>query len=127
GTYLDVFSLGAIAYHVFTGQPPAQSVAELGEKLRAAHGLQLSAVIDGVGVALNDLVAMATHPDVSVRLATMDDFLAALELAEDELTRPDDAGPANPTEARAGDLLAGGYKVKKRIGQGSVSIVYLVD
>ena len=32
GPHLDVFSLGAIAYHVFSGQPPANSVIELHRK-----------------------------------------------------------------------------------------------
>jgi serine/threonine protein kinase len=127
GAYLDVFALGAIAYHVFAGQPPARSVAELSDKLREDRGLQLSAVVDGVGVALNDLVALSTHPDVSARLATMDDFLAQLELVEEEMTRPDDAAPTNPAEARAGDVLQGGYTVKNRVGQGSVSVVFLVE
>ncbi|WP_291980614.1 BREX system serine/threonine kinase PglW [Luteitalea sp.] len=127
GAYLDVFSFGAIAYHLFAGQAPACSVVELAAKLREDRGLQLSAVVDGVGVALNDLVALSTHPDVSIRLATMDDVLAQLELVEEEMTRPDDAAPVNPAEARVGDVLPGAYKVKKRIGQGSISVVFLVE
>src|SRR5690606_13668707 len=47
GEQLDVFSLGALAYHIFSGQPPAASVFELVEKLRADRGLQISAVLDG--------------------------------------------------------------------------------
>src|SRR5262249_17653648 len=84
-------------------------------------------VVDGVGVALNDLVALATHPDVSVRLATMDDFLAQLELVEEEITRPEEALPINPSEARAGDVLPGGLTITKRVGHGSVSVVFLVQ
>ncbi|MGH9161469.1 MAG: protein kinase domain-containing protein, partial [Vicinamibacteraceae bacterium] len=49
GEHLDVFSLGAIAYHLFSGQPPARSVVELAEKLREHRGLQLSDVLDGAG------------------------------------------------------------------------------
>jgi serine/threonine protein kinase len=32
GEHVDVFSLGAIAYHIFSGQPPAGSSLELAEK-----------------------------------------------------------------------------------------------
>lgn len=38
GPHLDVFSLGAIAYHVFSGQAPADSAIELHEKLREGPG-----------------------------------------------------------------------------------------
>ena len=57
----------------------------------------------------------------------MDDFLAQLELVEEEMTRPEEAAPMNPAEARTGDVLPGGYKIKKRVGQGSVSVVFLVE
>jgi len=39
GEHMDVFSLGAIAYHIFSGQPPAGNLFELGEKLRNGSGL----------------------------------------------------------------------------------------
>jgi hypothetical protein len=38
GPSLDVFSLGAISYHVFSGRPPASSVLDLAEKLRHRPG-----------------------------------------------------------------------------------------
>jgi serine/threonine protein kinase len=127
GEYLDVFSLGAIAYHLFSGQPPARSVVELSEKLREERGLQLSAVLDGTGTELHDLVAWATHPDVSVRLGTVDDFLQQLERVEEEVTRPEEPIAKNPTEALTGDELPGGLRVTKRLGRGSSSIVFLVS
>ena len=39
---LDVVSLGAVAYHVFTGHAPAGNLFELSEKLRAGDGLELA-------------------------------------------------------------------------------------
>ena len=40
----DVFSLGAIAYHVFSGRPPGESPAEVGpDAARSTTGLQVSA------------------------------------------------------------------------------------
>ncbi len=54
GPHLDVFSLGTIAYHVFSGQPPADSAITLHEKLRVGPGLRISDVMDGAGKSLQD-------------------------------------------------------------------------
>ena len=40
GEQLDVFSLGAIAYHLFSGRPPAASLVEMTERLLQEQGLQ---------------------------------------------------------------------------------------
>src|SRR5262249_10263359 len=68
GEQLDVFSLGAIAYFLFTGEPPAAGPTDLQQKLRDGHGLQLSAALDGAPRALQDLVQSATAPTVIDRL-----------------------------------------------------------
>src|SRR5690606_10332821 len=47
GEHLDVFSLGAIAYHIFSGVPPATDGVELNERLRESKGLQISSVLNG--------------------------------------------------------------------------------
>jgi serine/threonine protein kinase len=49
GPSLDVFSLGCIAYQLFSGQPPAELGAGPAEKLRVGQGLRLSDVMDGCG------------------------------------------------------------------------------
>ena len=48
GEHLDVFSLGAIAYHVFSGVPPANRL-ELCEQARETRGLRISSVLNGAG------------------------------------------------------------------------------
>ncbi|CAN5744448.1 hypothetical protein BH24ACI4_BH24ACI4_29810 [soil metagenome] len=53
---LDVFSLGAISYHIFTGAPPADSLLGLQDKLRAQGGLIVSDRLNGAPPALLDLV-----------------------------------------------------------------------
>ncbi len=126
GPHLDVFSLGAIAYHVFSGQPPANSVIELHEKLRAEPGLRISDVMDGAVKSLQDLVQFSTIPDVSVRFSSVDDFLKALEEVEDELTAPDPEQTVDPSEATAGEHIEGGFTVVRRLGKGSSSDVILV-
>jgi serine/threonine protein kinase len=126
GPHLDVFSLGAIAYHVFSGQPPADTAIELHEKLRAGPGLRISDVMDGAGKSLQDLVQFSTIPDVSARFSSVDDFLKALDDVEDELTAPDPEQTVDPSEATAGDRIEGGFTVVRRLGKGSSSDVILV-
>jgi serine/threonine protein kinase len=127
GEHVDVFSLGAIAYHIFSGQPPAGSSLELAEKLRRDRGLKLSAVMNGAGEELQMLVEHSTHPEVTVRLASVDEFLEQLTRVEEEVTSPSPEPVANPTEAKQGDRLQEGFVVKHRFGSGSAAIVFLVE
>src|SRR5438132_5535367 len=82
----DVFSLGAIAFHLFASRPPATNPTELAKILREQKGLSLSAVLDGVGHNLQELIQWSTHPDVLTRIGSVEDFLALLDGVEDELT-----------------------------------------
>ncbi|MEP6587327.1 MAG: BREX system serine/threonine kinase PglW [Polaromonas sp.] len=126
GPSLDVFSLGAIAYHVFSGQVPAGSVLELIEKLRLGQGLRLSDVSDGCGMRLQELIQYATCPDVMARYDVVQGFLDDLVKVEDELTAPDPEATVDPSIAGHGDRLEGGFTVVKRMGRGSSSDVLLV-
>jgi serine/threonine protein kinase len=127
GEHVDVFSLGAIAYHIFSGQPPAGSSLELAEKLRRDRGLKLSSVLDGAGEELQMLVEHSTHPEVTVRLASVDEFLEQLAHVEEEFTSPTQEVVANPADAKQGDQLHGHFLVKHRFGSGSAAIVFLVE
>lgn len=126
GPSLDVFSLGCIAYHVFSGQPPAESVLDLTEKLRIGQGLSLSDVMDGCGARQQELVHVATCPEVLARYDTIRGFLDELEGVEDELTTPDPEATVDPSVAGVGDRLEGGFTVIKRMGKGSSSDALLV-
>ncbi|MHB1122564.1 MAG: BREX system serine/threonine kinase PglW [Ramlibacter sp.] len=126
GAELDVFSLGCIAYQVFSGQLPAESPLEMDEKLRAGPGLRLSDVLDGCGPRLQDLVQFATIPDVSARTESMATFLMELDGVEDELTTPDPEATVDPSTARANDRIEGGFTVVRRLGRGSSSDALLV-
>jgi serine/threonine protein kinase len=127
GEHLDVFSLGALAYHIFSGEPPATNVLELNNKLRETKGLQISSVLNGAGTQLQDLVRFATHPEVTSRLDSVVDFLDLLEKVEDELTAPEHQFVTDPRLAQKGDILPGDLTVVRRIGQGACSIVLLVE
>ena len=73
----------------------------------------------------------STQPEVSSRIATVDEFLEYLELVEDELTAPEVAQTSevtvDPTLAGKGDRLDGGFTVvAPRLGIGATAIALLV-
>jgi serine/threonine protein kinase len=127
GEHLDVFSLGAIAYHIFSGVAPASSGLELSNKLRETKGLQISSVLNGAGEALQFLIQYSTHPEVPNRIDTVVDFLSELDEVEHDLTSPEHDYVEDPTRAQIGDLLVGGYRVVRRLGQGACSVALLVE
>ena len=126
GACLDVFSLGCIAFYIFTGQPPAESTLDMSEKLRVGQGLRLSDTMDGCGNRQQDLIQFATSPDLLTRYDTVQGFLDDLDLVEDELTTPDPEATIDPSIATTNDRLEGGFTVVKRMGRGSSSDALLV-
>lgn len=122
----DVFSLGAVAYHIFTGQSPAADWMALHRRLEAEKGLDISSVLNGAGVELRELILNSTRGDIELRFDTVADFLKQLERVEDELTSPDEES-VDPLEAKARDRLEGGWIVKSRLGTGSTAVVLLVE
>lgn len=124
---LDVFSLGALAFFLFSGRPPAASVLELHERLRAGQGLQLASVLDGAPPDLSTLIQIATHPRVEERWPSVAEFLEELEKIEKELPRPGEEYVSDHLEAKTGDRFREGFLVKSRLGKGSTSVVFLVE
>ncbi|WP_354699042.1 serine-threonine kinase [Paraconexibacter sp. AEG42_29] len=127
---LDVFSLGAIAFHVFTGKPPATSLAQLIETLQRDGALEVASVLDGAGANLAALVRESTEADTASRIASVADFLVYLDAVEEEVTAPlidvpDPEKEVNLEEVPKGELLAG-FKVQRRLGRGSTAIAFLV-
>ncbi|MEX1223675.1 MAG: BREX system serine/threonine kinase PglW, partial [Pirellulales bacterium] len=127
GEHLDVFSLGAIAYQIFSGQSPATNAVELSEKLRDTTGLQISSVLNGASEWLQEMVRHATHPVVPNRMGSVAEFLGMLDEVENELTAPEHDTIDDPSRAQIGDLLPGGYSVVRRLGQGGCSVALLVE
>ena len=125
---LDVFSLGAIAYRVFTGQAPATTLAGLTERLQRDGGLEVSAILDGAGEYLSSLVREATAGDATQRTSSAADFIDGISLVEEEITSPEtpeEVEEVKPLEAKPGDDVAG-FTVLKRLGRGSTAVALLV-
>lgn len=127
GVLLDVFSLGAIAYLVLTGQPAVERAEDLAAALREADGLDLSAAMDGVGSELRELVRGATTPVVTHRVDNVDFFLLLLDAAEREASAQVDAdGQPDPLAAKPGDRLNDRFVLERRLGTGSSAVALLV-
>ena len=122
----DIFSLGAIAFHLFTSRPPAGSLSELTGILRDRKGLSVSAVMDGAGPKLEEFIQWSTHPDALTRIGNVEDFLSMLDEVEDELTAPDQSAIVDPLQAKRGDRLDQGFTVKSVLGQGATARALLV-
>ncbi|CAO3401284.1 BREX system serine/threonine kinase PglW [Azospirillum palustre] len=127
GPHHDVFSLAAIAYHLFTGQPPAATPLELAARLRAGGGLRVSDVVDGAMQSLVDLIRTGTHPEVPARIASMDEFLERLAEVERDLQRGAPEATVDPAVAKPGDRLEGGFTVVRRLGRGASADALLVQ
>jgi serine/threonine protein kinase len=121
----DVFSLGAIAYHVFSGRPPGESRAEVMRSLEEHRGLMIPAVLDGAGPELEDLIRRGTDPDVDLRIDSAAEFLQGLDRVEDELTDPGGRAAVDPADARPGDPLEGGFRVERFLGRGATGVALL--
>ncbi|GGQ80693.1 protein kinase [Streptomyces althioticus] len=136
--YLDVYGLGVLTYLLVTGKAPAASQAELLARLEAGEGLRPSSLVDGLSEDVDELVQAATAYRPGQRLSSVDEFLELLEVVEDSLTAPaaaldghaeDETGESadkDPLEAVAGDVLAGRWEVRRRLGTGSTSRAFLV-
>ena len=120
----DAFSVGCLAWLLFTGQHPASSLAERDERLRASPegGLEPSSVRADL-VALDVAIALATRPNLYERPDNVPDWFDGWVL--EALTRPAPSPEAilDPLEAQKGDALPGGLRVERRLGKGGTAVV----
>ncbi|HWA24381.1 MAG TPA: BREX system serine/threonine kinase PglW [Lacunisphaera sp.] len=122
----DMFSLGALAYLILTGKPPAESILELDTRLRREHELDPRVAADGILEGVANAVAFAT---ASKPVNRADDVHEWLELLLGAATAPEpvETPEVNPLTARAGDVLGDDLLVKGVLGQGASSRVLEVE
>lgn len=121
---LDVFSLGCLAYLLFTGKHPAETPEEQSSKLELG-GFDLQAELPAAPGPLVELVRRATAPLLEDRYALMGEFLEGLARVEAERNRSAPSLP-DPREARAEDPGPGGLRIVKRLGSGATAVAFLV-
>jgi len=135
GAALDVFSLGALAFLLLSGQPPAADLVEREGILAAHSGFALERAVDSAPDDLLALVLTATDP-VPARRGTVRDVLDMLDSALEAITAPppDDPGPdpdrdgaTDPLTAHQGTRLEGGWEVVRRLGSGSTAVAFLCN
>lgn len=124
---IDIFSLGALTYAIFTGKHPAVDPDELVAKSRSGPGLRISEAMDGAPDSLQELVQFATDINPPDRPASVQDFLSLLEQVEGELTAPEPVLGVHPLDAKKGEQLTGGFTVTQRLGSGSTCVALAVE
>ncbi|MEU7833664.1 BREX system serine/threonine kinase PglW [Nonomuraea sp. NPDC049129] len=120
---LDVFGLGACAYLILTGQPPADTRGALEKRLNERDGLVPSAIADSMDPLLDELVRDATRPTVFDRLESVRAVLQRLDLVEERLTAPEEI---DPLQAARGATV-GEWHVLGTLGKGSTARALLAE
>ncbi|MGH3219869.1 MAG: BREX system serine/threonine kinase PglW [Streptosporangiaceae bacterium] len=127
GFPLDVFGVGAIAYHIITGHPPAAGYAELAQHLGKNGCLSVLSRADAVPDVLDRLVRRATAADPANRTPDMAEFLLELDQARVDIeATQEQVVVVDPLEAETGAELDGGFTVQRRLGRGSTAVALLV-
>lgn len=121
----DTFSLGALAYWLFTSSPPASNPSELAQKLQRDQYLDPTAVSDDLPESLINGIIEATRLehriDSPLELFELirDDLFAELEAQRKakQIERPEST--ALVLEADKGDLLIMRFEVLRVLGTGA--------
>jgi serine/threonine protein kinase len=130
GIASDIYSLGALAYLIFTGQPPAQTLAELDDVLTRQQHLAVSQHINGASAGLESFIARAAHASPLKRATTARELIEWLDKTQEELARPEFATVAGPDDLAKDTVLDGGsggpITVVRRLGSGGTAVGFEV-
>jgi serine/threonine protein kinase len=121
----DIFALGAVAFLVLTGKPPAANLLERAQVIRTRRCFDPRSIDESVPEAVAQLVCQATDATIASR---PDDAGQWIEMLLEEVTAPAAERPLeiSPLEARAGDMV-GPYLVEGVLGHGASARVLLVS
>jgi len=134
----DLFSVGALAYFIFSGgRQPATSRAELDRVLSASGGLDLDATDAQVEPYIRDLVHGVTSPSPALRVKTVETatnrrgqksdpvklFLDRLQSSTRKLVVED----GDALHPKVGELIDGRFTMVKQLGTGATAMGLLVQ
>ena len=126
----DVFSLGALAYHMFVGRPAALTAVEQLRLLDEFTYLDPSAATDTIDDEVALLIMEATSLAPAARKVTAEAFAVRLEEA---LKKPSPTSVVlaakseiDPLKAQAGELIADRYNIECVRGYGATARVLQV-
>src|SRR5690606_28699491 len=116
----DLFSVGAIAWSLWSGERLPGEWTARGEPLERPEGMP---------AGVWDVVAILLRVEPDARTATLDDLQVAIAHAgatSHDPRSPDEALPTAPAEYAVGSLIADRYEVREKLGAGTFSTVYRV-
>ncbi len=122
GTASDVFSFGALAYFVFTGELPARSRAELDQRLQRDRALDPRAVGDDISSEVANLITDATSLSIADRLDSVE-FICDTLLDIATSSQEPQQETVDPLTAVKGNKLEGGFEVVSILGHGATARV----
>lgn len=129
----ELFSVGALAYFIFSGDMPAPDTTRLLSRLREQQGLDLAASKASVEDYVRELILSITHPEPHRRTKKITSgsrskaaalknpvslFADALRETTAERRADDGDDPLNPT---IGAMIADRFEVERVLGSGSTA------